>query len=117
MAILVCLPELVPQKQAASSKLVHQNKSNKRKALPPQRQLPHGLARRCLNRIQHRWRHHTNRRLAHPAPEVLGRHDHRIHLGHLRQSQDGIGVKVQLLHSALIQRDLSIESRAQAIGH
>src|SRR3954471_14413788 len=64
-----------------------------RVALVLDRQRAHGLARGGEDRVQHGGRHDADRGLAHAAPEIVRRHDHRLDLRHLAQQRGAIGVE------------------------
>src|SRR3954471_21441559 len=52
-----------------------------------QRQAADRLTGRRLDRVQHRGPDDADGRLAHAAPEVVARHDHRLHFRHLGKLQ------------------------------
>src|SRR5437867_13371129 len=80
-----------------------------------QRERTNTLAGSCEIRVQHRRWCHTDRRLAHAAPEPAGRHDDRLDLRHLRDPHRIVAVEVRLLDAAVLDRALLHEYRGQPV--
>src|SRR3979490_1029459 len=82
-----------------------------------QRQAPHRFAGRGKDGVEYRGRHHADRRFAHAAPEVVGRNDHRLDLGHFGEPQEPVVVEVELHHAPFLDGHLTVQRRAQAVHH
>src|SRR5262245_10733217 len=80
-----------------------------------QRQLADALARSREDRVGHRGRDRRGAGLADSAGRLLARHDMHLDLGHLVHAQHLVVVKVRLLHLSVLERDLSVQRRGEAV--
>src|SRR6202030_465972 len=69
-----------------------------------QRQRAHPLAGGGEDRVQHRRRRDRDRRLADAAPEIAGRHDDDLDLGHLVDAHHVVAIEIGLLDRAATDR-------------
>src|SRR5437667_3794634 len=80
-----------------------------------QRERAVSLAGRREDGVEHGRRGYEDCRLADAAPEVVARHDDRLHLRHLRHAERAESVEVRFDDGTVLDRDAAVEQRGQAI--
>src|SRR6266581_4694651 len=83
--------------------------------LTQQRQLADALAGGREDRVRHGGRDRRRARLADSAGGFLARHDVHLDLGHFAHAQHAVVVEVRLLDAAVLERDLPVEGRGEAV--
>src|SRR5918993_5127028 len=80
-----------------------------------QRQGADALARRSEDRVENGGRGDRDGRLPDPAPEAAGRNQHGLHLRHLVDAHDVVGVEVLLDDPTVLDRALAVKAGRQAV--
>src|SRR2546430_420304 len=80
-----------------------------------QRQLADALARRREHRVRHSGGDRRRARLADSARGLRARHDMHLDLRHFAHAQHPVVVEVRLLHAAVLERDLAVQRRGEAV--
>src|SRR6266849_1554550 len=83
----------------------------------PQRQPPQALSRGGEDGVCNRWSHRRHAWFTNAARLLAAAHDVRLYPRHLLQPQERIVVEVGLLNASLLETQLAVQSRGEAIDH